>query len=53
MCFWPKLHKEINVGLIDPKMRARFAELGLTVLSGSRANFDEIIAKDTEKWPGW
>jgi tripartite-type tricarboxylate transporter receptor subunit TctC len=44
------LHKEINVGLVDPKMKARFAEQGLTVLSGSRANFEEIIAKDTEKW---
>ena len=31
-----KLHKEINVGLIDPKMKARFAELGFTVLPGSQ-----------------
>ena len=31
-------------------MKARFAELGATVLVGSAADFGKLIAKDTEKW---
>ena len=45
-----KLHKEINVGLADPRIKGRFAELGLTVLAGSRDDFEKTIARDTEKW---
>jgi tripartite-type tricarboxylate transporter receptor subunit TctC len=45
-----KLNKEINTALADPKTKARFAELGLTVLPGSRADFEKLIANDTEKW---
>jgi tripartite-type tricarboxylate transporter receptor subunit TctC len=45
-----KLNKEINAGLVDPKMKARFAELGGTVLPGSRAEFGKLIADETEKW---
>jgi tripartite-type tricarboxylate transporter receptor subunit TctC len=45
-----QLHKEINAGLADPKIRSRFVEMGLTVLPGSRADFEKIIATDTEKW---
>jgi tripartite-type tricarboxylate transporter receptor subunit TctC len=45
-----KLNKEINTGLADTKIIARFAELGLTVLSGPPADFGKLIADDTEKW---
>jgi tripartite-type tricarboxylate transporter receptor subunit TctC len=45
-----KLNKEINAGLADPKMKARFADLGSTVLPGSPADFGKLIADETEKW---
>jgi tripartite-type tricarboxylate transporter receptor subunit TctC len=44
------LNKLINTALIDPRMKARFAELGVTVLSGSPTDFAKLIASDTEKW---
>jgi hypothetical protein len=31
-------------------LKARFADLGGTVLPGSPANFGKLIADDTEKW---
>ena len=45
-----KLNKEINAGLADPKMKARLADLGGTVLAGSPADFGKLIADETEKW---
>src|SRR6202030_2090690 len=45
-----KLNKEINAGLSDPKMKARLADLGGTVLPGSPADFGKLIAAETEKW---
>jgi tripartite-type tricarboxylate transporter receptor subunit TctC len=45
-----KLNKEINAGLADPKLRARFAELSSPVMPGSPAEFGKFIAKETEKW---
>ena len=45
-----KLNTEINAGLVDPKLKARFADLGGTVLPGSAADFGKVIADDTEKW---
>src|SRR5262245_11706701 len=45
-----KLNKEINAGLADPKMKARLADLGGTVLVGSPAEFGTFIADETEKW---
>jgi tripartite-type tricarboxylate transporter receptor subunit TctC len=45
-----KLNKEINAGLAAPKMKARLADLGGTVLPGSPAEFGKLIADDTEKW---
>jgi tripartite-type tricarboxylate transporter receptor subunit TctC len=44
------LNKEINAGLADPKLKARFADLGGTVLPGSPAEFGKFIANETEKW---
>ena len=45
-----KLNKEINAGLADPKLKARLADLGGTVLAGSPADFGKFIADETEKW---
>ncbi|HKF10600.1 MAG TPA: tripartite tricarboxylate transporter substrate binding protein [Xanthobacteraceae bacterium] len=45
-----KLNKAINAGLADPKIKARLADLGGTVLAGSPADFAELIAEETEKW---
>src|SRR5262249_42093192 len=44
------LNKEINAALADPKMKARLADLGGTVLAGSPADFGKLIAEETEKW---
>jgi len=45
-----KLNKEINAGLTDPKIIARIAELGGTVLGGSPAAFAKIISDDIDRW---
>ena len=45
-----KLNKEINAALADPKIKARLAALGVTILQGSPADFGKLIADDTEKW---
>jgi tripartite-type tricarboxylate transporter receptor subunit TctC len=45
-----RLNNEINAALGDPKIKALLADLGLTVLPGSPADFGKLIAGDTEKW---
>ena len=45
-----KLNKEINAALVDPKIRARLADLGGTAMAGSPAEFGNFIAAETEKW---
>jgi tripartite-type tricarboxylate transporter receptor subunit TctC/uncharacterized protein with PIN domain len=45
-----RLNREINVGLADPKMKARLAEQGSAVLVNSPADFAKLIANKTEKW---
>jgi tripartite-type tricarboxylate transporter receptor subunit TctC len=45
-----KLNKEINAALADPKIKARLADLGGTVLPGTPADFGKLIADETEKW---
>ena len=45
-----KLNWEINTALADPKLKARFADLGATTLAGSPADFGKLIAEETEKW---
>jgi tripartite-type tricarboxylate transporter receptor subunit TctC len=44
------LNKEINAALADPKLKARLADVGGTVLAGSPADFGKLIADETEKW---
>jgi tripartite-type tricarboxylate transporter receptor subunit TctC len=45
-----KLNREINAVLAEPKVRARVAELGGTVLTGSPSDFGKLVADETEKW---
>jgi tripartite-type tricarboxylate transporter receptor subunit TctC len=45
-----KLNREINAGLADPKLKARFGELGAAVLPGTPAEFGKLVADETEKW---
>jgi tripartite-type tricarboxylate transporter receptor subunit TctC len=45
-----KFNKEINAGLADPKIKTRVADMGGTVFAGSPADFDKLIADETEKW---
>lgn len=45
-----KLNQEVNAALADPKIKARLAELGGTVLPLSPMEFAKLIAEDTEKW---
>jgi tripartite-type tricarboxylate transporter receptor subunit TctC len=45
-----KLNAEINAGLADAKLKARFADLGATPFAGSPADFASHIAAETEKW---
>jgi tripartite-type tricarboxylate transporter receptor subunit TctC len=44
------LNREINRALADPQFKARFADLGGTVLALSPADFGKLIAEETEKW---
>jgi tripartite-type tricarboxylate transporter receptor subunit TctC len=45
-----KLNNVTNAALADPVMKARIAELGSNVLSGSPADFGNLISEETEKW---
>ena len=44
------LNKAVNAGLVDPKLKARLADLGSVPLPGSAATFGKLIADETEKW---
>jgi len=45
------LNKEINTGLADTKMKARFADAGgYTPFPSSPAELRKFIAAETEKW---
>jgi tripartite-type tricarboxylate transporter receptor subunit TctC len=45
-----RLSKETNAALADPKIKARFAELGGLPLVGSSKDFVKLIADETDKW---
>ena len=45
-----KLNTEISAALADAKVKARFADLGGTVLPGSPGDFGKLIRDETEKW---
>jgi len=45
-----RIGREINAGLADPRMRARFADLGGAPMPLAPAEFSRLIAEETEKW---
>jgi tripartite-type tricarboxylate transporter receptor subunit TctC len=45
-----KLNSGVNTILADPKMKARFLELGAIMLPGTPAEFGKLVADETEKW---
>jgi tripartite-type tricarboxylate transporter receptor subunit TctC len=44
------LNKAVNTVLADPKLKARFADLGSVEVIGTPADFGKIVAEETEKW---
>jgi tripartite-type tricarboxylate transporter receptor subunit TctC len=44
------LNRAVNAGLADPKLKARFADLGAAVLAGTPTDFGKLIADETVKW---
>jgi tripartite-type tricarboxylate transporter receptor subunit TctC len=44
------LNRLVNTALADPKLQARFADLGATTLPGTPADFAKLIADETDKW---
>lgn len=44
------LNVTINECLGDPKVKARFADLGAVPLGGSARDFGQLIIKETDKW---
>jgi tripartite-type tricarboxylate transporter receptor subunit TctC len=45
-----KLNKEVNAGLGDAKVTARFAALDGVAMPGSPGDFAQLIAEETDKW---
>jgi len=45
-----QLNKEINAALADPRLKARFADLGGTALALSPSEYGKLLAEETEKW---
>jgi tripartite-type tricarboxylate transporter receptor subunit TctC len=45
-----KLNQELNAILADPAAKARLADLGVTPLGGSAADFGKVIGEETERW---
>jgi tripartite-type tricarboxylate transporter receptor subunit TctC len=45
-----KLHQEVNAALADPAMKARLADLGADPMPMTLAEFDKLIADETQKW---
>ena len=45
-----KLNSEIATALADPKIKARFADLGGTALALTPAEFGKLLADETQKW---
>jgi tripartite-type tricarboxylate transporter receptor subunit TctC len=45
-----KLNREINAALNDPRIKARLADLGGLILSGTSADFAKVLAEEVEKW---
>jgi tripartite-type tricarboxylate transporter receptor subunit TctC len=45
-----KLNSQVNAALANPKLIARFTELGARVLPGSPDDYAKLVVDETEKW---
>jgi tripartite-type tricarboxylate transporter receptor subunit TctC len=45
-----RLNREINAGLADAKMKARFAEFGASTIVATPAEFAAYLGAETDKW---
>jgi tripartite-type tricarboxylate transporter receptor subunit TctC len=45
-----RLNREVNAALQDPKVTARLADLGGTLMPGTPEDFGRIVAEETAKW---
>jgi tripartite-type tricarboxylate transporter receptor subunit TctC len=45
-----KINSQVNAALADPKLVARFTELGARVLPGSPGDYAKLVVDETEKW---
>jgi tripartite-type tricarboxylate transporter receptor subunit TctC len=45
-----KLNREVNAALADPRIKARFAELGAVPFVATPAQMVQHVASETEKW---
>jgi tripartite-type tricarboxylate transporter receptor subunit TctC len=45
-----RLNREIDAALADPTVKARMAELGSEIFTGSSADFAKLVAEETDKW---
>jgi tripartite-type tricarboxylate transporter receptor subunit TctC len=45
-----KLNREINAAVADPKLQARFADLGAVTFTGSPNDFVKFLAQESDKW---
>jgi tripartite-type tricarboxylate transporter receptor subunit TctC len=45
-----KVNNELNAALGNQKFKAQIQDLGLAALSGSPADFGNLITEDTDKW---
>jgi tripartite-type tricarboxylate transporter receptor subunit TctC len=45
-----RLNTEINAGLVDPKLKSQFADLGSETVPLTPAEYGKIIVEETERW---
>jgi tripartite-type tricarboxylate transporter receptor subunit TctC len=45
-----RLNTEVNGALADPRMKARFNDLGGIGMAGSPADLGKLMAEETERW---
>jgi tripartite-type tricarboxylate transporter receptor subunit TctC len=45
-----RLNREVNLGLADPRLKARLADMGGIPLAGSPADYGRLLIDETEKW---
>jgi tripartite-type tricarboxylate transporter receptor subunit TctC len=45
-----RLNRQINAGLADAAIKARLADMGGMLLTGSPSDFGKLIADETDKW---